>query len=116
MGRASDIFLTPTEKETISSWTSRDEDHSITNLALVQLWDHLLCNLVPEFVSPNILSFGGLLCLVHAWYLCLLYMETQPQLISAAAIVLIIAYHIIDGIDGKHAKATRTDSPLGEFF
>jgi len=43
-------------------------------------------------------------------------MDTQPRLISAAAILLIIAYHTLDGIDGKYAKNSRTDSPLGEYF
>jgi len=111
-----DIFLTPTEKETFSEWTSRDQDNSITTLALTPIWNQIVRLFVPESVAPNILSFGGLLCLVHAWYLCFLYMDTQPRLISAAAIFLIIAYHTLDGIDGKHAKLTHNDTPLGEFF
>jgi len=43
-------------------------------------------------------------------------MESQPKLISLTALLLFIAYHVLDGIDGKHAKNTNNDSPLGEFF
>eukprot|EP01123_Difflugia_compressa_P003699 TRINITY_DN1499_c0_g1_i1.p1 TRINITY_DN1499_c0_g1~~TRINITY_DN1499_c0_g1_i1.p1 ORF type:complete len:508 (-),score=93.55 TRINITY_DN1499_c0_g1_i1:9-1532(-) len=115
-GIRSDIFLTTTEKEALSCWVSKDEDNSITTLTLTPLWSAIARTLVPDSVSSNILSFGAFLCVVHAWYLCHLYMATQPFLISIAAIILLVAYHTLDGIDDKHARNTRTDSPMGEFF
>jgi len=111
-----DFFLTPSEKDTFSEWSSKDIDNSISKRVLLFVWTKLLKHLVPDTVAPNILSFGGLLCLVHAWYISYLYMDTQPKIISLAAVLLFIANQVLDGIDGKHAKNTNNDSPLGEFF
>uniref|UniRef100_A0A6B2L2Q3 ethanolamine-phosphate cytidylyltransferase n=1 Tax=Arcella intermedia TaxID=1963864 RepID=A0A6B2L2Q3_9EUKA len=108
--------MTPFEKDTFSRWTSKDEDNSITETVLSLLWNRLLHHAVPDSVSANVLSLGGLLCLVHAWYLCFLYMAVEPRWISLGACALIVAYLVLDGVDGKHAARTRTDSPLGEFF
>jgi phosphatidylglycerophosphate synthase len=110
-----DWFLTPTEKDTFSNWVTKDIDNSITERILSAVWNKVK-NYVPDNVAPNILSFGGLLCLVQSWYICYLYMDYQPKLMSLTAVLLFIIYHILDGIDGKHAKNTNNDSPLGEFF
>ena len=90
---------------------------------------------MPPNVAPNVLSLAGLLSLIHAYYLCYMYMDTYPRLISAAAVLLAFAFQTLDAIDGRHAKITRNGcvflqvvfpnftltlpyarSPIGELF
>eukprot|EP00741_Cyanophora_paradoxa_P013417 tig00020685_g12956.t1 len=66
--------------------------------------------------APNVLSFAGLLCIVHGYYIERQYLADYPALTVASCIALIFAYQTLDAIDGKHARATRNGSPMGELF
>lgn len=114
-GRMNDMFLTPTEKDTLSNWVDRTTDDTISSMILDRLWV-FLASFIPDTVAPNVLSLAGLLCLVHAWYLVYLYIDIYPFATSVMAISLIAAQLLFDGVDGKHAKKTMQDSPLGELF
>lgn len=110
-----DVFLTPTEKDTFSSWVDRTTDNTLSSLILGRLWAYI-ASFVPDTVAPNMLSLAGLLCLIHAWYLVYLYIAIYPFATSVLAILLIASQLMFDGIDGKHAKNTMQDTPLGELF
>jgi len=115
IGRLEDTFLTPIEKDTFVSWKDQTKDNTISNMVLGRLWDQL-ANLVPETVAPNVLSLAGLLCSIHAWYIVQIYISSFPLVSSLGAIALIALQLNFDGIDGRHAKNTMQDTPLGELF
>lgn len=110
-----DWFLTPPEKANVARFTARIEDRSITSKVMAPFWDYV-AQFVPDHVAPNVLSLSGLMCLVHAYYLCYMYMDQFPRLITAAAVFLAFAFQTLDSIDGRHARRIRNHSPIGELF
>lgn len=82
--------------------------------------------LVPSWVAPNLLTFGGFLLTVVNFILIGYYdwdftaANTEPNPVPSwvwflAAVNIFIAY-TLDGIDGKQARKTGTSGPLGELF
>jgi cytidyltransferase-like protein len=113
--REVDLFLTQIEKANIANWQPKFEDRSITTRLLSPFWDWIV-RYVPGNVAPNVLTLSGLLCLVHAYYLCFMYMDLFPRTISIIAVFLAFASQTLDAIDGRHARITRNESPIGELF
>lgn len=109
------IFLTRKEKENLSEWSYRVEDHSIVSKIFDPFWNWLV-KLVPETVAPNILSLAGLLCILYAFHISYNYVSDYPNLVSISVLILTFVYMNLDSIDGKHARRTRNSSPLGELF
>jgi len=56
--------------------------------------------LVPVYVAPNVLSLAGLLCLMQGYYLCFMYMELYPRLVTSATFFLILCYQTLDATAG----------------
>lgn len=112
---SSGIFLSPSEKINLTNWNYSCTDNSITTRILTPFWN-FIASLIPVNVAPNLLSLSGLLCVLHAFYLCYRYMDFYPRAVSIAAMILIFMYQTLDAIDGKHARKTGNASPLGELF
>lgn len=68
-----DWFLTPPEKANVGRYESKRHDRSLTSRVMRAYWDWVT-QFVPDTVAPNVLSLSGLMCLVHAYYLCYIYM------------------------------------------
>ena len=68
---------------------------------------------VPASVSPNTLTFLGLLCTTTAAVLLMTWRDRVACFVTAALLVL---YEVFDGIDGKHARNTGQTSPFGAFL
>jgi phosphatidylglycerophosphate synthase len=109
------LFLSHEEKENLVGWKYKSIDNSITTQILTEFWDVCLA-FVPDNVSPNLLTLGGLLCLIQSMVLTINCYETRPILTSFLNIILIFAYQCLDAIDGKQARKTRSGSPVGELF
>ena len=87
----------------------------------------ILCQLVPKWVAPNLLTFTGWLCLMGIFgtfsYYDWDYYTTSndlgivhppiPSILWLVFGVLHLLAHTLDGIDGKHARRTRSSTPLG---
>jgi hypothetical protein len=86
-----DWFLTPPEKGNVSRFTTRIEDRSITSKVLAPFWDYV-AQFVPDHVAPNVLSVSGLMCLVHAYYLCYMYMVRPTSLHSSPPLNISISF------------------------
>ncbi|KAJ0171567.1 hypothetical protein K1T71_013117 [Dendrolimus kikuchii] len=100
-------------------------------------WNRIV-ELIPKWVAPNVLTFGGFLLVVMNFLFLSYYdydyyaassplnsttdamvnghAEVIPQgLWYAIGMFLFLAY-TLDGIDGKQARRTQTSGPLGELF
>lgn len=100
-------------------------------------WNRVV-ELVPKWVAPNVLTFGGFLLIVVN-FSCLSYydydytaasgplngttdglvnghVELIPQNLWYAIGVFLFLAYTLDGIDGKQARRTQTSGPLGELF
>lgn len=101
-------------------------------------WNKVV-ELVPKWVAPNVLTFGGFLLIVLNFLLLSYYdydytaastpvsnatiestLNGHVELIPQSLWYLIGAFlflaYTLDGIDGKQARRTQTSGPLGELF
>lgn len=103
---ASDIFLSRREKVNLKNWKYKVEDNGILSKLLGPVYNYL-AKFIPQNISPNVLTFTGLLFSLLAWQ----YYITGNNVISACCI---LTYMVLDALDGKHARNTHTSSSLGE--
>jgi len=82
-----------------------------TNLWIVHpLSDRLLAPALRLGIHPNTVSFTGMgLGALAGW--C--YWHWQQPLFVIAGFLLMVAWHVMDGLDGKLARASGKASPLG---
>jgi phosphatidylglycerophosphate synthase len=109
------ILLSRQQKNDIAKWNYSVQDNSITTKWFTSFWDCLVV-LIPSVIAPNLLSLGGLLCILYAFHLTYFYIAIYPTLVTIAVFILIFMYINLDAIDGKHARRTNNASPLGELF
>lgn len=109
------LFLSASEKNNISQWKYSVIDRSIVTQYFTAFWNRAV-EYFPPTVSANAISFVGLLCNLFAYHLAENYLEYQRQVISLLIIAMVFIYMTLDAIDGKHARNTKSASPLGELF
>eukprot|EP00397_Hematodinium_sp_SG-2012_P028616 GEMP01030144.1.p1 GENE.GEMP01030144.1~~GEMP01030144.1.p1 ORF type:complete len:523 (+),score=67.69 GEMP01030144.1:135-1703(+) len=114
-GTYTEFLLSPSEKETFSKWKEARCDKSLINRLLRPLFRHLSIY-VPENVAPNLLTMLGLVSILQAWYFCVMFHKSAPQLVSAVSVLGISVYWVLHGVDGWHAYNTKNDTSVGELF
>ena len=108
-------FLSMSDRESIRRW--RGVDHtirskkSITTRILNPFWEWCT-QLVPGTVAPNLLSLAGTTCILQAYYITYFNSLGDSTLTTATAMFLIFAFMTLDGMDGKHARRLRQQSPV----
>jgi ethanolaminephosphotransferase len=108
----SELFLTRAEKDNIAVWQYKVHCPGIASAILNPFYNRIV-KFVPKSVSPNVLSFSGLLMSIFAWQNAV--KTTQHTLFDLSLVAFgILMYMILDDIDGKHSRNTLTSSPLGE--
>ena len=106
-----EIFLSRAEKDCVAAWQYKVDCPGIMSALLNPFYNRIV-RFVPKNVSPNVLSFSGLLFSIFAWQTSLHPVLTAPHLITIATSIML--YMILDDIDGKHSRNTLNSSPLGE--
>jgi phosphatidylglycerophosphate synthase len=90
--------------------TSEIED--VTNLYFIHLIANRLTPLLARLhVRPNAVSVTGMLCGILAGFAYFHYADTR---FTIAGFVLMIAWHVMDGVDGQLARLTRSQSEIGK--
>ncbi|CAL1265218.1 unnamed protein product [Larinioides sclopetarius] len=100
----------------------------LSNYVMHPFWNHVV-KLVPKWLAPNVLTFTGfLLTLLNAILLAIYDYnfsassdldQTTPPVPRWVWLVCAINHflaHTLDGIDGKHARRTKSSGPLGELM
>ena len=103
------------EKENFSRWKYHAMDNSITTYYFTPIYNYFL-DLIPMNISPNMLTFLGLMCTLFGYYISYNYFEMYPKSVCFSLILLWCGYIIFDAIDGKQARRIGNSSPLGEFL
>ena len=105
-------FLSNEQLDKLSKWTYKVEDNGIMSYYLMPLYNYLPL-FIPRIISPNVISFTGLLMSMYAWYLS----YNENTFINNFLIGLFIFFYmVLDALDGKHARNTNTSSSLGELI
>lgn len=107
------FILTELEKENISKHKYSVEDKSISTEYLKNFWNSLE-TLFPAYVSPNIISFCGLLIVLYGSSLLQNFYSDSPFFFGLCYILCVVIYFNLDAIDGIHARKTQNASPMGE--
>jgi len=108
-------FLSPEDLRNVSSFRDDIEDKSISTRVLCRPAEYL-AKFVPATVAPNSLTLMSLIAVLHAFHTTYLYRHEWPRFCTAVSIVMFTMYHLLDLVDGKHARNIKNDSPLGYLF
>jgi len=87
---------------------------------LMQKYWNWFVTLVPLWIAPNLITMVGLMVnivttLVLVFH-CPTATEMAPWWTTFSAALGLFIYQTLDAIDGKQARRTKTNSPLGELF
>ena len=74
-----DIFLNAPQKENIRKWKPNNVNLSLSSRLFNYLWDFSV-KYIPSDIAPNVLSVMGLLCNLHAFYLCKKKMKNENEI------------------------------------
>jgi phosphatidylglycerophosphate synthase len=109
------IFLTKSEKETLSGCEYHVEDNSTMTRVLDPLFNFLV-SLVPKNVAPNAITLMGFTCTLFSFYLTYNFFAIWPKLIAFCFALFTFAYMCLDGIDGKQARRIHNSTSFGELL
>lgn len=108
-------FLSPEDLRNVSCFRDDIQDKSISTRLLCRPAEYL-AKFVPSTVAPNALTLMSLIAVLHAFHTTYLYRHEWPRFCTAVSIVMFTLYHLLDLVDGKHARNMKNDSPLGYLF
>jgi phosphatidylglycerophosphate synthase len=93
----------------------RSDDRELTVGLYRRLYWNRLTPLLPDALSPNLITVVGQLSVILAAVCAAGAVRGTPSLYLASAFLLHV-YLTCDNIDGPHARRTGQSSPLGEFL
>eukprot|EP00026_Physarum_polycephalum_P011650 Phypoly_transcript_11889.p1 GENE.Phypoly_transcript_11889~~Phypoly_transcript_11889.p1 ORF type:complete len:391 (+),score=32.14 Phypoly_transcript_11889:39-1175(+) len=100
--------------------SSETLDHSILYHSIISPVCNVLVGYLPLWLAPNLITVIGMLCNVLGFILAVLFIgvgtedSTMLRYISFVNGILIFSNMMLDNMDGKQARRTKTSSPLGE--
>ncbi|KAL1241917.1 Choline/ethanolaminephosphotransferase, partial [Trichinella pseudospiralis] len=100
--------------------TAFKEESMLSQSQLKRLLEHRYCSQDRSILTPNALTFVGLLInvvstLILAWY-SPDAKQTAPFWVYMICALSLFFYQSLDATDGKQARRTETATPLGELF
>lgn len=105
-------------REVVRAYRYTSPDLSLLERLYLERWWNFCASCYPSWLAPNLVTLSGGTCQLIALILTLLhspYMQGEsPGWIYAVDALLLFVYQTLDGSDGKHARNTRSGSPLGE--
>ena len=111
------IFLTRGQVDNIAEWSGKTTDEGTLTTISNPIYA-TIAQYIPKHVSPNVISFTGMLFGAHAWY----YSTTSTHNMLSGEIncilvaISIIIYMTLDGVSKIHAKNIMNENPLVELF
>ncbi|KAK1935878.1 putative ethanolamine phosphatidyltransferase [Babesia divergens] len=88
---------------------------------LSRIWWTPVANLLPMWLSPNVITLMGALCIFLINYCIFTYVPHldsagSPRWLPILVSCMMILYMTFDGIDGKQARKLGVSSPLGQLM
>lgn len=115
----SNYVLTDKVKKGLATWQYHSGGYTKLDLILDPFW--AWCQtLMPQWMAPNLITLTGLFCVGGGALLLRMFdptfSQTAPAWVYAVALLGHFLYQTLDAVDGKHARATKSSSPLGQLF
>lgn len=112
--------LSDAQLSVLGRYQYRGVDRSITYRYLLAPLYCRLIEFIPLWIAPNVLTLTGFLLPVLAHILLILYAPTLedpvPRPVYLFSALSMLAYMVLDNLDGKQARRTKSSSPLGHLF
>ena len=110
-----ELFLTPPQKYNFSKWNEVVHNKSLVHSYTQSLFKYL-ARLIPDTISPNLVTLTGFVGLAQSWYLHNNYSDQYPTASTWIATVGIITLFFANSLSGPHADRTRQHTPLSDLF
>lgn len=113
-------FISDDGLANLAQYKYSGEDLSIIYNHIINPLAKALCQPLPKTISANVLTLGGLLCSVGAYFLLAAYTpmltEAAPRWVYFVTAMFVFVYLMLDAMDGTQARRTNMASPIGELF
>lgn len=114
-----DQVLSPKQIKALKEHKYSAEGSSICE-AFMQVFWRWLVEQIPLTWAPNMITLVGLLVNIITTLMLLFFtpdgLGVAPTFVYLACAVGLFIYQTLDAIDGKQARRTKSNSPLGELF
>lgn len=112
--------LTHSQLQTLTEYKYRGEDRSLTYKYILGPLYARLIHLLPLWMAPNLVTFLGFLITISGHILLMYHAPTfdtpAPSSVYIYSGLALFVYMVLDNLDGKQARRTRSSSPLGHLF
>lgn len=91
----------------------RAVDNSYISKYILQPYWTKVSDFIPTYIHPNTITVSGLFLVILSVLVCMLNQDPKPWMCLLFAVNLFL-YQTLDAVDGKQARKTGEQSPLGE--
>lgn len=112
--------LSARELQALTEYKNRGEDRSLTyKYVMGPLYDRLV-HFLPLWLAPNAVTLLGFILTVAGHILLMYYVprldNPAPRWVYIYGGSSLFVYMVLDNLDGRQARRTRSSSPLGHLF
>ncbi len=111
-----ELFLTPAQKRTFSSWKEHIQDKSITHRITDSLMTYITTQFLPLHLAPNMITLTGFVSLGQAWYITNNYGKTYPISCTWFSLLNILLFYMTNCIDSIQANQLKQCNSLRILF
>lgn len=112
--------LTRPQLQALTEYKYRGEDRSLTYKYILGPLYTRLIHLLPMWMAPNLVTFLGFIITISGHILLMYHAPTfdtpAPSRVYIYSGLALFIYMVLDNLDGKQARRTRSSSPLGHLF
>eukprot|EP00871_Galdieria_phlegrea_P004394 jgi/Galph1/4956/GphlegSOOS_G3637.1 len=113
-------FFSEKQLAVLREYRNFGEDRSILYRWILSKFYDSIVHLLPLWMAPNLVTFIGLLCAVTSHgivlYFCPELDDDASRVVYLLAFVGLFIYMVLDNLDGRQARRTKSSSPLGHLF
>mmetsp|Transcript_13188 Transcript_13188/g.25073 ORF Transcript_13188/g.25073 Transcript_13188/m.25073 type:complete len:386 (+) Transcript_13188:288-1445(+) len=113
-------YLTDHGRKLLPKYQYKGTDRSLFYKYVSSPACNVICEYIPDYVAPNLITFVGLLFMVAGHVVVLNFSPdlagNLPPWVCVFQACMGLIYQTMDNLDGKQARRTGTSSPLGLLF
>jgi len=111
-----ELFLSPAEKASFAQWNEIVEDRSFSGKLKRKTEEKGIIDLVPENVSPNLISLTGLCVLAQTWYVLVNYSKELPLVGTWLSVASLFIFYFTNWLDIKQSERIKQKTTLNDLF
>lgn len=113
-------YVTPQGAKNLRRYKYSGNDASLVYRYVLSPMAEMCVKVLPQFVAPNLITLVGLLLSIYSHIVIAYYSwnfrSQAPSWVWYQNSICLLLYQLLDNMDGKQARRTKTSSPLGMIF